>query len=190
MADPEVSVVDATATKEIGSVEKIEVEVAYALPHEQVILKATINEGGTVADAIKHSGILVTFPEIDLAVNKVGVFGKMTKATAVLRAGDRVEIYRPLIADPKEVRRQRAAEGKRMKKGGGDLKAGEGASAKPEKQPAIAPDEAKTVANKAPTEKSEAGPKVKSDVEKSAPAVDKSTGNQGEGSINKDDLIN
>jgi len=169
MADPEVSVVEATETKEIGSVEKIEVEVAYALPHEQVILKATINEGGTVADAIKHSGILVSYPEIDLVVNKVGVFGKMTKATAVLRAGDRVEIYRPLIADPKEVRRQRAAEGKRMKKGGGDLKEGEGASAKPEKQPAVAPDEAKTAESKASA--------AKPDSEKNEAAGDKPAGN-------------
>ena len=155
MADPEASVVEATKKEENSCAKKIEVEVAYALPHEQVILKATISEGGTVTDAIKHSGILVTYPEIDLAENKVGVFGKMTKATAVLRAGDRVEIYRPLIADPKEVRRQRAAEGKRMKKGGGDLKEGEGTPAKPEKQPAVAPDEAKTAANKASAAKPE-----------------------------------
>jgi len=180
MADPEVSAVEAAAKidkiEKNSCAEKIEVEVAYALPHEQVILKATISEGGTVADAIKHSGISVTYPEIDLAVNKVGVFGKMTKATAVLRAGDRVEIYRPLIADPKEVRRQRAAEGKRMKKGGGDLKEGEGTSAKSEKQPAVAPDEAKTAPNKAPIAKSEAESNVKSDAEKSAPAGDKPTG--------------
>jgi len=130
MADPEVSAVEAVEKKEESNSEKIEVEVAYALPHEQVILKKMISEGGTVADAIKHSGILTAYPEIDIAVNKFGIFGKMTKATTVLRAGDRVEIYRPLIADPKEVRRQRAAEGKRMKKGGGDLKEGEG---KPDK---------------------------------------------------------
>ncbi len=111
-------------------IEKIEVEVAYALPHEQLILKTMVNKGDTVADAIKHSGILVHFPEIDMAVNKVGIFGKITRATTVLREGDRVEIYRPLIADPKEVRRQRAAEGKRMKKGGGDLKEGEGKPAR------------------------------------------------------------
>jgi hypothetical protein len=64
---------------------------------------------------------LAKFPEIDLAVNKVGVFGKLTKLDTELRHLDRVEIYRPLIADPKEVRRQRAAEGKVMKKGGGDI---------------------------------------------------------------------
>lgn len=128
MADPDVNVVSLEVKDE--RIEKIEVEVAFALPHEQVILKTVINEGGTAADAIKHSGILVNYPEIDMAVNKVGLFGKMSKVTTVLRAGDRVEIYRPLIADPKEIRRQRAAEGKRMKKGGGDLKEGEGKSAK------------------------------------------------------------
>ncbi|MBL1261761.1 MAG: RnfH family protein [Thiotrichaceae bacterium] len=130
MADPEVSTVATAEKKDESRIEKIEVEVAYALPHEQVILKTMIIAGGTVADAIKHSGILLSYPEIDIAVNKLGLFGKMSKAATVLRAGDRVEIYRPLIADPKEVRRQRAAEGKRMKKGGGDLKEGEGKRAK------------------------------------------------------------
>ncbi len=124
MADPEVNVAVVEAKDERA--EKIEVEVAYALPHEQVILKTVISEGGTVADAIKHSGILVNYPEVNMEVNKFGVFGKMSKVTSILRAGDRVEVYRPLIADPKEVRRQRAAEGKQMKKGGGDIKEREG----------------------------------------------------------------
>ncbi len=124
-----------SAVSEEPSIKKIEVEVAYALPHEQVVQEVMIKAGGTVSDAIKHSGILVTYPEIDLAVNKVGVFGKITKMDRVLRAGDRVEIYRPLIADPKEVRRKRAAEGKRMKKGGGDITDG---AAKPAKKSAAA----------------------------------------------------
>lgn len=123
MADPEI--VDServlAGVGGDGNIEKIDVEVAYAQPHEQVILKVKIKPGGTVSDAIKYSGILVLYPEIDLATNKVGVFGKITKMSTPLRVGDRVEIYRPLIADPKEVRRKRAAEGKRMKKGGGDL---------------------------------------------------------------------
>ena len=63
------------------------------------------------------------YAEIDLKKNKVGVFGKLTKLDAPLRDRDRVEIYRPLIADPKEVRKKRADEGKAMKKGGGDLEA-------------------------------------------------------------------
>ncbi len=102
--------------------EYIEVEVAYALPDTQVIVPVKVEQGASVEDAIQHSGILHNFAEIDLAVNKVGVFGKLTKLTAPLRAGDRVEIYRALIADPKEVRKQRAAQGKVMKKGGGDIK--------------------------------------------------------------------
>lgn len=101
--------------------ELIEVEVAYARPEAQVILTVKVSPGTTVEDAVKLSGILHNFPEIDLAVNKVGVFGKLTKLNAPLRAGDRVEIYRQLIADPKEVRKQRAAQGKAMKKGGGSL---------------------------------------------------------------------
>jgi putative ubiquitin-RnfH superfamily antitoxin RatB of RatAB toxin-antitoxin module len=64
--------------------------------------------------------MLQKYPGIDLSVNKLGIFGKLTKADAVVRDRDRIEIYRPLIADPKEVRRKRAEQGKVMKKGGGD----------------------------------------------------------------------
>lgn len=98
----------------------INVEVVYALPHEQALIKLKLPEGATVAEAIEASGVVGKHPEIDLAQNKLGIFGKLTKADAVLRDRDRVEIYRPLIADPKEVRRKRAEEGKVMKKGGGD----------------------------------------------------------------------
>lgn len=73
----------------------------------------------SIADVIAQSGLLEQFPEIDLGRNKVGVFGKLGKLTDTLYAGDRVEIYRPLIADPKEVRKKRAAQGKVMKKGAG-----------------------------------------------------------------------
>lgn len=99
------------------------VEVAYAKPEKQLILTLKVAPGTTAEQAIIASGILQKFPEIDLAANKVGIFGKMVKPDTELREKDRVEIYRPLIADPKEVRRQRAAEGKVMKKGGGDLEA-------------------------------------------------------------------
>lgn len=99
----------------------IPVEIAYALPSQQIILKLQIEEGATAERAIRLSGILEKFPEIDLEQNKIGIFGKLSKPENVLREHDRVEIYRPLIADPKEVRRQRAAEGKAMKKGGGEL---------------------------------------------------------------------
>jgi len=98
----------------------IKVEVLYALPHEQTLLKVEVPQGTTLADAIKISGMLEKYPGIDLASNKVGIFGKLSKPDVVLRDKDRVEIYRPLIADPKEVRRKRAEEGKVMKKGGGD----------------------------------------------------------------------
>lgn len=100
---------------------EIQVEVAYALPHQQVIIPLTLAAESTVEEAIKRSGILDKFAEIDLAQSKVGIFSKLTKLDALLRDKDRVEIYRALIADPKEVRRKRAEEGKVMKKGGGDL---------------------------------------------------------------------
>lgn len=100
---------------------KIDIEVAYALPHEQTLLKLQVPQGATLLEGIQLSGILDKYPEIDLSKNKLGVFGKLSKPETELRDRDRIEIYRPLIADPKEVRRQRAAEGKAMKKGGGDL---------------------------------------------------------------------
>jgi len=102
---------------------EITVEVAYALPTEQLIVPVSVQNGTTAEQAILASGIFKKFPDIDLAVNKIGIFGKLTKLDAVLRHLDRVEIYRPLIADPKEVRKQRAADGKMMRKGGGDLPA-------------------------------------------------------------------
>jgi len=98
----------------------IHVEVIYALPVQQPLLKVRLAEGATVDDAIRASGVLEDFPEIDLAKNKVGIFSKLVKLDEKVRDKDRVEIYRPLIADPKEVRRKRAEEGKVTKKGGGD----------------------------------------------------------------------
>ncbi len=100
---------------------QISVEVVYALRHQQKLVTVVLPEGSTVRQAIERSGLLEEFPEIDLGKNKLGIWNKLAKADAVLRDQDRVEIYRPLIADPKEVRRQRAAEGKAMKKGGGDI---------------------------------------------------------------------
>ena len=86
----------------------ITVEVAYALPDEQVILPIEVATDCTVEDAIKRSGILERFPLVDLETDKVGIFGKMCKLNASLRDKDRIEIYRKLIADPKESRRQKA----------------------------------------------------------------------------------
>lgn len=90
----------------------LRVEVAFALPEKQVIIPVTVPEGTTMYDAAVLSGIAGKFPGLDLASSDMGVFGKIEKdpKTAVLRTGDRVEIYRPLVADPKEVRKKRAAQ--------------------------------------------------------------------------------
>jgi uncharacterized protein len=97
--------------------EPVHVEVVYPLPQEQEIFSVQLPAGATVRQAIEASGILKKYPEIDFANNKLGVFAKLVKPDTPLRDRDRVEIYRPLIADPKEVRKQRAADGKAMKKG-------------------------------------------------------------------------
>ena len=98
--------------------DSLEVEVAYALPDRQELLPVRVRRGATARQAIEQSGILKLFPEIDLAINQVGVFGKLVTAERILQEGERVEIYRPLKADPKEVRKLRAAQGKTMRKGG------------------------------------------------------------------------
>lgn len=95
--------------------ETIEVEVAYARPDRQVIIPVHVAADATVQDVIESSGILRQFPEIDLSHNKVGVFGKLSRLTAGVRPGDRIEIYRQLIADPKEVRRQQAMKEKQAR---------------------------------------------------------------------------
>ncbi len=99
------------------------IEVIYPLPEKQEIFSVKLPEGATVRQAIEACGILEKYPEIDLAKNKLGVFAKLAKPDTIVRHRDRVEIYRPLIADPKEVRKQRAAEGKVMKKGAGENEA-------------------------------------------------------------------
>lgn len=99
---------------------KINVEVCYLLPGRQEIVRLALPQGSTLLQAVESSGLLEKFPEIDPEKTKFGIWNKLSKADAVLRDFDRVEIYRPLIADPKEVRKRRAAEGKVMKKGAGD----------------------------------------------------------------------
>jgi putative ubiquitin-RnfH superfamily antitoxin RatB of RatAB toxin-antitoxin module len=89
------------------SASKIAIEVAYALPERQVLRRILLPDGSTVEDAIRVSGLCAEFPEID--PTRVGIHGKPVPVTAVLRDQERVEIYRPLRADPKEVRRARAA---------------------------------------------------------------------------------
>ncbi len=98
----------------------IPVEVVYGLAEEQALLSIDVPENSHVKEVILASEIIEQFPEIDLDKVKVGIFGKLTKMDQIVRARDRIEIYRPLIADPKEVRKRRAAEGKRLKKGGAE----------------------------------------------------------------------
>ncbi len=86
----------------------IAVEVAYATPERQVLQKLTLAEGSTVQDAIERSDMGAAFPELVIDPDMVGIFGRKVPINRVLRDGDRVEIYRPLIADPKEARRRRA----------------------------------------------------------------------------------
>ncbi len=89
------------------SASEIVVDVVYALPRRQVMRKVALPEGSTLADAIRASGLAEEFPEIGSA--RAGVYGKPAAVDAILRDGDRVEIYRPLQADPKEIRRTLAA---------------------------------------------------------------------------------
>lgn len=87
----------------------MKVGIAYALPYRQAWFNIELPDGATIKDAIERSGILSQFPEIDLEKNKVGIFGKVSKLDAVLNDGDRVEIYRPIICDPKTVPRKAKA---------------------------------------------------------------------------------
>ncbi len=89
----------------------IEVEVVYAAVDRQVLRTLSVPEGATVREAVLKSGIGDEFPELDLSACPLGIFGKVVADPQVrlIQAGDRIEIYRPLLADPKEVRRLRAA---------------------------------------------------------------------------------
>lgn len=91
------------------------IEVVYPLPDEQCIFKLMVKPDMQVEEIIRQSGILEAYPEIDLTKNKVGIFSKMVKLDASVDDGDRIEIYRPLTADPKEIRRRRAEKAKLIK---------------------------------------------------------------------------
>lgn len=95
---------------------RIQVEVVYALPNIQVLRRIELEANATIAEAIAASGISRDFPEFDLRKNRVGIFGRRLTSEAPLHDGDRVEIYRPLAADPKESRRRRAEHARRAKK--------------------------------------------------------------------------
>lgn len=92
--------------------DRITVEVAYALPQRQALLTLSVNRAATVAQIIQLSGILQQFPQIDLQQQKVGVWSRPVKLDDTVKEGDRIEIYRPLIADPKDLRRRRAEKAK------------------------------------------------------------------------------
>ena len=95
--------------------EMISVEIAYALPERQTLYRFEVPLGTTVQQGIECSEINSRHPELQLDTMKVGIFGKLAPRDQILREKDRIELYRPLLADPKEVRKQRAAEGKTMK---------------------------------------------------------------------------
>ena len=90
------------------------VEVAYALAEKQSLISLEVKEGSTLKEAIDASGILKQYKQIDLSKDRVGIFSKFATLDTVLREKDRVEIYRPLEADPKKVRKERAAQSKVM----------------------------------------------------------------------------
>lgn len=98
--------------------ESIRVEVAYATPKRQLVLPLDVPRGCTLAEAIERSAIREEFPGLVVDFDAVGIFGRKAPAGQVLQPGDRIEIYRPLIADPREARRERARDGKKKPKKG------------------------------------------------------------------------
>jgi len=94
----------------------LRVEVAYASPERSICRQLSLPKGSTVGDAIRACGVLKDCTEVNLTKNRVGIFGRLVSQTMLLRDGDRVEIYRPLKADPKEARRRRASIGRRAGK--------------------------------------------------------------------------
>jgi putative ubiquitin-RnfH superfamily antitoxin RatB of RatAB toxin-antitoxin module len=107
--------------------QQISLEVVYGTPEKQALLEVVVEQGTTVEQAILASGIVKRFPDINLEILKVGIWNRTCKLTDIPKKGDRIEIYRPLIADPKEARRRRAEkaieEGRANKTTGGRAKA-------------------------------------------------------------------
>ena len=99
--------------------QSIQIEICYALPDQQKLLQLTFSEGTTAQQAVSKSGIQKMFPEIEMDHLKLAIFSAIIENDYPLKEGDRIEILRPLLADPKEVRKKRAAAGKKMKKAGG-----------------------------------------------------------------------
>ncbi|WP_373777501.1 RnfH family protein [Glaesserella sp.] len=93
--------------------QKIVVEVVYAYPQKYFLKRMELDNPLTIQNVILQSGVLQKYTEIDLRENKVGIFSRPAKLTDLVENGDRIEIYRPLLADPKEIRRKRAEEQKK-----------------------------------------------------------------------------
>jgi putative ubiquitin-RnfH superfamily antitoxin RatB of RatAB toxin-antitoxin module len=91
----------------------LRVEVVYATPATQRRYAVEVREGATVREAVEQSGVLRDFPQIDLVRDRVGIYGRLAALDDVLREGDRVEVLRPLVADPKTARRRRAQTARR-----------------------------------------------------------------------------
>jgi putative ubiquitin-RnfH superfamily antitoxin RatB of RatAB toxin-antitoxin module len=89
--------------------EMIEIEVVYGLPHKQILLSLSVPSGSCIEESIKLSGIVTHFPEVIPSLATVGIFSRLEKLETIVKEGDRIEIYRPLTADPKEMRKLRAA---------------------------------------------------------------------------------
>lgn len=92
--------------------EQLTIEVVYGTPTHQEIISCTVEPNTTIEQAILASGIVDVFPEIDLSVNNVGIWNRVAKLTDLVNDLDRIEVYRPLLADPKEVRKRRAEKAK------------------------------------------------------------------------------
>ena len=92
----------------MAGAEAFDVEVVYALPGRQRVIKLRVDAGTTAAQAVRQSGLLSEFPAIDAAGAKLGVFGRRINPQEAVQPGDRIEIYRPLQVDPKTIRRLRA----------------------------------------------------------------------------------
>lgn len=90
----------------------LNIEVIYATPEQQKMIELVVKPGTTIGQAIEQSGVMTQYPEIDLVRNKVGIFSQVKPLDYVLKTGDRIEIYRPLIADPKVKRREKAEQNK------------------------------------------------------------------------------
>jgi putative ubiquitin-RnfH superfamily antitoxin RatB of RatAB toxin-antitoxin module len=104
--------VDSITTEQVSVPNKIQIEIVYGLPNRQELITILVDNETSVEQGIIESGILSVFEEIDLTVNKVGIWNRLAKLTDNLRDLDRIEIYRPLLADPKEVRKRRAEKAK------------------------------------------------------------------------------